>query len=68
MFSSNRSGQFALYQKSVSGNDPEELLLPASPEEAFACDTSPDGQWLLYQQRSGKTGWDIWALPLREER
>ena len=68
IFSSNRSGQFALYQKRPAGNDTEEeLLLPAHAEETFATDTSPDGQWLLYQRRSVKTGWDIWALPLRGE-
>jgi Tol biopolymer transport system component len=68
IFSSNRSGQFALYQKRPSGNDAEELLLTPHAEETFATDTSADGQWLLYQRRSVKTGWDIWALPLRGER
>ena len=67
IFSSNRSGQFGLYQKRLASNAPEELLLPGHAEETFATDTSPDGQWLLYQRRSVKTGWDIWALPLRGE-
>jgi len=42
----------------------EELLLPGGPEESFACDWSPDGQFLLYQKRSAKTGFDLWALRL----
>ena len=36
--------------------------------EVFPADTSPDGQWLLYQQRSAATGWDIWALPMNGDR
>ena len=63
VFSSNRTGLFSLYRKKVTGADSEELLLPPHPDEVFATDTSPDGQWLLYQ-RSSKSGWDIWALPL----
>jgi Tol biopolymer transport system component len=70
VFSSNRdsNGGTALYEKRTSGNDSEELVLPATPEETFASDTSPDGQFLLYQRRSRKTGWDIWALPLHGEK
>ena len=64
VFSSNRSGAFALYQKPATGNESEQLLLPGNGEETFASDTSPDGQVLLYQRRSARTGWDIWALPL----
>jgi Tol biopolymer transport system component len=65
VFTSNRNGGFALYQKRTTGDEPEELVLPGSPEETFASETSTDGQVLLYQRRSTKTGWDIWALPLR---
>jgi serine/threonine protein kinase len=66
VFSSNRNQNgFALYQKRTAGNDDEELVLAGTPEETFASDTSRDGQFLLYQRRSTKTGWDVWALPLR---
>jgi hypothetical protein len=66
VFSSNRNGGFSLYQKRTSGNDADELVLPATPEETFASDTSPDGQLVLFQRRSVKTGWDVWSLPLGE--
>jgi len=65
VFRSNRNGGWALYQKRTTGTDPEELLLNAVRDETFAIDTSPDGQWLLYQQRNEKTGWDILALSRR---
>ncbi len=63
-FTSNRNGTIDLYQKRTTGVGVEELLLPGGPEESFACDWSPDGQFLLYQRRSAKTGFDFWALPL----
>jgi len=64
VFTSNRNGTNDLYQKRTTGVGVEELLLPGGPEESFACDWSPDGQFLLYQKRSAKTGFDLWALPL----
>ena len=68
VFSSGAGGQSALYQKRTAGSDSEELLLPAHPEETFASDTSPDGQRILFDRRSVKSGWDIWTLPLAGER
>jgi eukaryotic-like serine/threonine-protein kinase len=65
VFSSNRDGGFSLYQKRMSGNDDDELVLPGTPQETFASDTSPDGRLLLFQRRSVKTGWDVWSMPLR---
>ena len=66
VFSSNRSGRFALYQKATTAESAEEVLFTpreAGIVEVFPADTSPDGQWLLYQQRSAAAGWDIWACP-----
>jgi Tol biopolymer transport system component len=47
----------------VAGGSPRELLLQTQTEETFACDTSPDGRYIVYQRMNPKTGWDIWALP-----
>jgi Tol biopolymer transport system component len=62
-FTSNRNGEFGLYQKRTTGGG-EELLLPRGREEIFACDWSPDGQYLLYQKQSAERSRDFWALPL----
>ena len=62
VFASNRNGTLALYQKRTTGVGVEERL--PGTEEAVACDWSPDGRFLLYQRRSAKTGFDLWALPL----
>src|SRR6185295_12763015 len=40
VFTSNRNGGFSLYRKATAGNDTEEMVLPASPEETFASDTT----------------------------
>jgi Tol biopolymer transport system component len=63
-FMSNRNGCCALYQKPTSGPDVEALLLTVQNEETFPLDWSPDGRLLLFERRSAKTGWDIFALPL----
>jgi hypothetical protein len=62
-FTSNRNRDFAIYAKSLS-TGAEDLLVPGSPEESFANDWSPDGRVLIWQRRSVKSGWDLWALPL----
>jgi Tol biopolymer transport system component len=63
LFSSNHGG-FALFKKPATGNEAETLVLDGSPEETFACDTTPDGRVLVFQRRNAKTGWDLWSMPL----
>ena len=65
VYTSTRNGTVDLYQKQTKGVGVEELLLTGGSEEIFACDWSPDGQFLLYQRRDAKTGFDLWVLPLR---
>jgi Tol biopolymer transport system component len=66
-FSSNREGQFNLYQKLSSGAGGDEELLK-SGETKFMEDWSPDGQFILYRTQGGKTRADIWVLPLFGDR
>jgi len=61
VFTSNRNGGFALYQKRTTGSLSEELLLPGQPTETFALDA--DSRFLIYQHRDTTNGWDIWVLP-----
>ena len=61
VFTSNRNGGFALYQKRTTGPSSEELLLPGQAAETFALDA--DSRFLIYQQRDTTNGWDIWVLP-----
>ena len=53
VFSSNRTGVHDLYQKSVTGDRGEELLL-ATPQPKIATDWSPDGHFLLFTIRDPK--------------
>jgi eukaryotic-like serine/threonine-protein kinase len=64
LFSSNRGGQFSLYEKRRAGSDAEKQVVPTFAEETFASDTSQDGRWVFYQRRSATSGWDIWKAPL----
>ncbi len=63
VFSSNRSGVHNLYQKSLTGDRDEELLL-STPQAKVATDWSFDGRFLLFNNRDAKSGVDILALTL----
>ncbi|PYS32289.1 MAG: hypothetical protein DMG14_34910 [Acidobacteria bacterium] len=52
--------------KPASGAGSEELLLD-TPEAKLPQDWSRDGQFILYQS-SGAGGWDLWAMPLTDDR
>jgi len=56
-----------LYQTFLGGAQVREELLLASPEPKFPMDWSLDGRYLLYTTLHQKTGFDLWALPLRAD-
>jgi hypothetical protein len=56
-----------VYLRSVSGVAPEELLLQ-DRADAVPMDWSPDGKWLLFEQRNAKNELDLWLLPMEGER
>ena len=68
LFSSNRTGTFSLYRKSLSGTSSEELLLDAK-REAFATHWSVDGRFVVLSTRANSGAkWDLWVLPMFGER
>ena len=64
---SARNGQMSLYQKAQSAPAVGELLIPPETRRANIRLRIPHrtAVTLLYQRMNPKTGWDIWALPLR---
>jgi len=67
VFSSNRDGQFNLYQEPANGASDAELLLK-SEEDKFATSWSRDGKFLLYEASNPQTQRDIWVLPLKGDK
>ena len=61
VFASYRTGSWALYEKSASGAQTEEILY-ASVEEKLPDSWSRDGQFILYESFNPKTKWDLWIL------
>lgn len=63
IFSSNRSGQFDLYRKTIGGV--EEELLFASTEPKYAEDWSKDGSFIVFINEDGRK---FYRLPLSGDR
>lgn len=66
-FTSNKTGDFAVYRKRADGVGEAELLssldLPAGP-----WDWSTDGRYIACVVNGGATRWDIYVLPLEGDR
>jgi Tol biopolymer transport system component len=62
-FSSNRSGQFDLYQHASNGSGQDELLFK-SDHLKVPTDWSRDGRYLLYEELDPKSKRDLWVLPM----
>jgi Tol biopolymer transport system component len=56
-------GQYAIYQKALTGTGKPELL-SHTEVNTFMCDWSPDGKFILYSDYQEKTKYDLWMLPL----
>jgi len=65
VFASSREGRLNLYSRAIDG-DSEELLLK-SGEDKLPLDWSRDGRFVLYSSNDGKTGDDLWVLPLKHD-
>jgi eukaryotic-like serine/threonine-protein kinase len=62
-FVSNREGFWGIYQKALSGDDKEELLLKGDQQLSLTSDWSPDGKFIVYRKYQN-TGIDLELLPL----
>ena len=64
-FSSVRSGQFDIYVKPANGTGTSQPLVEDNAIK-YVDDWSKDGRYIAYGRLDpqGKTGWDIWILPL----
>ncbi len=62
VWNSTRNGSFDLYEKEVSSNGKDTLLL-RSEHPKFPMDWSRDGRFLLYRQINPETNHDIFVLP-----
>jgi serine/threonine protein kinase/Tol biopolymer transport system component len=68
IFSSNRNGEFGLYEKAADGSGTEETVLPPSEGAKFPWSWSRDGKFVDYLLMSRETGDHLWILPLTGER
>ncbi len=62
-FSSNRSGNWDIYEATADGSDEVQPLLEDKEHAQWPGSWSPDGKVLVFIQLSPSTGNDIWLLP-----
>ncbi len=65
-FSSQRDGQYAIYQKAAAGTGADELVFKTA-SGANLMDWSRDGRYIVYGARV-KAGSELWLLPLAGDR
>jgi Tol biopolymer transport system component len=66
-FSSNRSGRTNIYVRSVDEVGEERLLYESDGQFKEVNAWSPDGKYLVFEQASTSTIWDLWLLPLERK-
>jgi hypothetical protein len=67
-FSSNRGGSIQLYRKAANQAGQEELLPFQSEFPRFPTDWSRDGRFIVFQQRSPGTKFDLFGLPVTGDK
>ena len=68
VFSSNRAGQFDIYQKAANGLGSEQPVFQ-SKQEKHVDDLSSDGRYAIYDTAAGNTQHtELWGLPLFGDR
>ena len=66
-FSSRRNGQLDIYRKNASGTGEAELLLESEASK-WLMEWSEDGAWLSFIDLDPQGDYDLWVLPLAEDR
>jgi serine/threonine protein kinase len=63
VYGSDRTGGCDLYQKATGDGSKEELLLH-SDRAKYPDDWSPDGRFILFEEKDADKEFDLWVLPL----
>jgi Tol biopolymer transport system component len=67
VFQSGRKGTGDLYEKPADAATDEQPFL-VDTQGKWLLDWSRDGRFILYNTPDPKSGWDLWALPLKSDR
>lgn len=65
IFCSDRTGQYDLYRKAVTGGEDERRVYESAGEK-HAYDWSPDGRYVLFQETDSTQVTSVWALDLEQ--
>ena len=64
----NKSGPSDIYVKSIEGGQAEEPLVVSDVLFKNPAQWTPDGRYVVFDQPSSETGWDVWRVPLSGDR
>jgi len=67
VYGSDRTGGCDLYRKGIREGSKEELLLH-SDHAKYPDDWSPDGRFILFEEKDPEKEFDLWVLPLFGDR
>ncbi len=59
-FASSRGSIYDIYRKTVSGDEPEELI-HETDRPKLPTSVSPDGRFLAFSEQDQETSWDLWV-------
>jgi Tol biopolymer transport system component len=67
-FSTDREGHWDIYEKIVDGSDAEQPIVKGGSLLKYPDAWSADGQTLVFEQISEKSGWDLYAVSPHGDR
>ena len=68
MFSSNRAGQYDIYQQAADGLGGADTVLQAKSQARYLNDVTTDGRYAIYDNGGASNETALWALPLFGDR
>jgi Tol biopolymer transport system component len=68
LFSSNRSGQYDIYQQAADGLGSADLVLQSKDQAKYINDLTTDGRYAIFDRGGASNGTALWTLPLFGDR
>ncbi|HEX8712394.1 MAG TPA: protein kinase [Terracidiphilus sp.] len=68
LYSSNRSGSYAIYQRAADGLGSAQMVFPSGSQSKAIDDITADGRYAMFDTAASPATTQLWALPLVGDR